>query len=57
MAPGQKEITHRTKAGYIVAWDSTEDSEQRRAIAKLLREAEDAQIELLYDELFPSASK
>lgn len=57
MAPGQKEITHRNKDGYIVAWDSTEDSEARRAVAKRLSEAEEAQVELLHDELFSSASK
>jgi hypothetical protein len=57
MAPGQKEITHRNKAGYIVAWDSTEDSEARRAVAKRLSEAEEAQVELLHDELFSNASK
>jgi hypothetical protein len=57
MAPGQKEVIRRLKDGYSIAWDSTEDSEERRTVAKVLREAEDAQVELLRDELFPSLSK
>ena len=57
MAPGQKEIIRHLKDGYAIAWDSTEDSEERRAVAKVLREAADAQVELLRDELLPMQSK
>jgi hypothetical protein len=57
MAPGQKEVIRRVGGGYSLAWDSTEDSEARRAIAKVLREAADAQVELLRDELFPKPQK
>lgn len=57
MAPGQKEVIRHLEEGYALAWDSTEDSEARRAVAKVLREAADAQVELLRDELFPKVRK
>jgi hypothetical protein len=53
MAPGQKEIIRHIEDGYALAWDSTEDSEARRAVAEVLRKAADLQVELLRDELFP----
>lgn len=57
MAPGQKEIIRHVEDGYAVAWDNTEASETRSAVAKVLREAADAQVELLREELFPKSRK